>query len=192
MASLCFAALIKAHHPIPVPPVQELVTMLGAAKVDPETGEKYYPHSRGETVAVEQPPRPCTDDDIADMPDDVGYRLAMEHLGYTRCEAAFRRFTFDRTGAQIEPDPRAVEFWRNLDHVELMTPSQWRAASRDEPPLPFTVSVPIRERAYAVLGEALADDYMRATGRHVRVGFDDPLYSLGILLLAVLVPDAAA
>lgn len=164
MASLCFADLILAHHMIEVPPVE--VT-------DPETGV---------TEFVPQPDRPCTPEDLPEVRDAIGYDLAVEHLGITRCEAAFRRFTFDRTGEAAEADPRAVEFWQNLDAVQIAR----RGNQADS--LPFAEQAAIRQRAFDAMGEALASDYMRACCRVHDDVDSEAGFNLGVLLLATIAP----
>lgn len=165
MASLCFADLIVAHHMVEVP---------ASEVVNPETGL---------VELVPASTRAATIEDVPDVRDSVAYDLAAEHFGITRCEAAFRRFTFDRTGAQIEPDPRAVAFWQNLSNITL-------AAKAD--PLPFADQAEIRQRAFGAMGEPLASDYMRATCRMIDGAADEAKFNLGVMLLAVLVPEQGA
>lgn len=136
MASHCFADLLKAHHVITEPVV---------SFTDPLTGEE---------SVVSGGDRAVVDADIDGLPDGLAYDLAVEHLGIHRCHAAFYRWTFDRTGARIEPDARAISYWAGMD-----------ALPQDDDLMPFAESAAIREAAYAAMGQELADDYMRATDR---------------------------
>ena len=121
-------------------------------------------------------PRPCTDDDIDDIPDRIAYELAEKHLNIHRCHAAFYRFTFDRTGNKIEPDERAILFWKELDNKN----------EDDDDVIDFYSASEIREKAYTLFDQELINDYMRSTDRHPSKG-TATRYNAAIELVKILI-----
>jgi hypothetical protein len=121
---------------------------------------------------VTQMLRRPVDDDLPRIRDGDSYDAVVVARGISRAHAAFERFTFDRTGEAMEPDARVVEYWQTLDaesiaKIPVADPYDEEAVAAE-----FAERAQLRDAAHALLGEALVNDYMRATCRSVAVDRD--------------------